>query len=581
MGPLPRMAGFSKGKVFRPLLWWMVVSFALLALRHHQQQERKATIQFAVSIDGRTGQPPYDAELNQLRFDAGQHSGLGQKKLTIRANDADPFVTNVFVWYGGKNLGNITLSRSRGTLDLSVIPHALRVEVTNREANRVLYNTTRESIGLPTGIYQVTARFARFTTERTTEIAPHRTERLVIDPGITALALNSQPTNAEFELNSVMPPEISVRSNTPVTITDLPSGQYELRIWRGDYQKTVPLKLDTSQRMNELSVQFDYGKLTINSDPSNATIHTSEKMLGQTPNVLILPTGLIRLAVRKEGFQTTNLTLTLQVNEERAMTLTLLSVDYIAAMEQARNLASGFSPDLDRALEEVNKALQIRPGDEAALQLKQSTAFNKHLRDARQFRRNRDFAKALVEVASALQLNATDADALALKLALEKEYQSFLQAVAEGRRALLRKIFEETEANFLHKDLFPAQTMQFTGELSTVRARIVEKLSGNPAWNIGRNEIVDQDVAIVQGAIRSFGIRQNTLLVIGQTAENEVTVHFKLWIYTLSNKVQITLGGVSDESFVPLHSSSPAIGAIGAEGRRARYLEEFKKRIQE
>ena len=71
------------------------------------------------------------------------------------------------------------------------------------------------------------------------------------------------------------------------------------------------------------------------------------------------------------------------------------------------------------------------------------------------------------------------------------------------------------------------------------------------------------------------------MLAIGQTAENEVTVHFKLWIYTRSNKVQITLGGVSDESFVPLHSSSPAIGAIGAEGRRTRYLEEFKKRIQE
>jgi hypothetical protein len=575
------MAGFLKGKVFRPLLCWIVISTGLLALRHHQQQERKATILFAVSVEGRTGQPPYEAELNQLHFEAGKHSGLGQKKLTIRANDTDPFVTNVFVWYGGKNLGNITLPRRRGTLDLSVIPHALRVEVTNREANRVLYNAARESITLPTGSYQVTARFARFTMERTIEIAPHRIERLVIDPGITALALDSQPTNAEFELNSVMPPDISVRSNTPVTITDLPSGQYELRIWQGDYQKTVPLKLNARQSTNQLSVQFDYGKLTINSDPSNATIHTSEKMLGQTPAVLTLPTGLIRLAVRKEGFQTTNLTLTLQVNEERSVELTLLSMGYITAMEQARDLASGFSPDLDRAIDEVNKALQIRPGDQAALQLKQAIAFNKHLLDARQFRRDREFAKALTEVESALEFNTTDTDALALKRELEKELQSFLQAVAEGRRALPQKIFEETEANFPHKDLFPAQTMQFTGELATVRARIVERLSGNPAWNIGRNEVVDQDVVLVQAAIRSFGIRQNTLLVIGQTAENEVTVHFKLWIYTLSNKVQITLGGVSDDSFVPLHSSSPAIGAIGAEGRRNRYLEEFKKRIQE
>ncbi len=130
--------------------------------------------------------------------------------------------------------------------------------------------------------------------------------------------------------------------------------------------------------------------------------------------------------------------------------------------------------------------------------------------------------------------------------------------LAAGRRELPWTIFEETQASFPHKDLFPVQKMQFTGQLAMVRARITERLTRDPAWSFGRNEVVDPDVAVMQAGIKSFGLRQNTLLVLGQTGENEVTIYFKLGIYTLANKVQITIGGASDESFVPLHPSSSA-----------------------
>src|SRR5688572_12008951 len=139
MEPLPHMAGSSKGKVFRPLLCWFIVSMLLLTWRHHQQQERSASIVFSVSIEGRPGNSLYTVTLNQRSFETADHSGLGRKKLFIQAKDADLFVTNVFVWYGGRNLGNITLPRSRGTLSLDITPRALHLEVTNNEAHRVLH----------------------------------------------------------------------------------------------------------------------------------------------------------------------------------------------------------------------------------------------------------------------------------------------------------------------------------------------------------------------------------------------------------------------------------------------------------
>lgn len=76
-----RTAMFSKGKVLRSLLIWLVFSVVLLAWHHHQQQERRATIQFTVSVEGKE-RPLCRAALGQRPFDTSEHSGLGQAYIT-------------------------------------------------------------------------------------------------------------------------------------------------------------------------------------------------------------------------------------------------------------------------------------------------------------------------------------------------------------------------------------------------------------------------------------------------------------------------------------------------------------------
>ena len=504
-----RMAGL-RGKVFRPLLGWFVVSLALLLWRNHQQQEQRAMLQFALSLEGRAGRPFYRAALNDIPFEAGAHSGLGRKQLRIEAHDAEPFVTNVLVGYGGINLGHIRLARSRGNLELKTVPVAGRVVIEGAETNRTLTQVSNQSISLPTGRYKVRAEFARMTTEREVEIAANRTRALTIDPGLTKLLLRSNPTNAEFELQSLTLAGVTVRSNTPVMVTELPAGEYHLRIWREDYEKTVPVKL-TAAGTNEFQVEFDYAKVTIKSEPSGASVRDGEKLLGTTPVSLTLPTGLYRLAVAKEGFFTTNVALSLLANEDRTVALSLLSEAYVFALERARNSASGFFADLDQALAAVNTALQAKPGDETAGALKQTITFQRHLRDGREFRRSRQIGRALDEVENALKLKAADADALALKRELEKEQQVALEAQAKARRERPRQVFEDAVQRLPHHDLFPSHESKLTGQVSEVRAKIMAALARSPEWSVTRLDKQEDEVVVIQADIKGLGSRQNAV----------------------------------------------------------------------
>lgn len=568
-----------QGKVFRPLLAWAIISFFLLTWHFHCRQEQRASIDFTVSLEGRDAGPIYQATLDGQSFDSGRNSGLWRKRLTIQAQDADPFSTNLFVWYGGKHLGNITLTRSRGTLDLSLNPTAVRVSVDGAEAKKDFHDITHESLSLPTGRYQLTAAFSRFATNSDVAVFAHQTTRVVIDPGITVLSLSSHPSNAEFELNSAALPRISIRSNTPTTLTDLPAGDYHLRIWRDDYEKIVPFRLNRASSTNELKVEFDYAQLAITSQPDGAEITDGDKRVGTTPATLTLPAGWHRLTVAKNGFRATNFSLTLEANKNLPFAVVLPSRAYLEAMEQARGKMSGLSADLDRALESAEKALQIQPDDATALELKEAILFQKHVRDARELRRNGLYAKANAEIGTALRINENDPDAIALKRDLEKDMQSAAQSRAEARRAFPAKVFQDRVFRLPYSNLFPSEKIELTGQMETARAAIVRALLKSPSWTIRRNEVNDE-AAIIQAEVKSFGSRHSVFFVVGQTTDTTVEVHFKLWFFSLGGNIQIGLGGFSDESYKPVHPSfEPPTAAATVKQRRARDLQEFRKRL--
>ena len=436
----------------RPLLWWFVASLLLLLWRFHYTHAARATVQFTVSLESKAGLLSAETTLNGRPYRAGEPSGVGWRKLRVRAPGFEPVETERFVWYGGVALGDLTLARSRGRLELDLTPAAESVRILGEEEDKTLDHATHGSFLLPTGRYAVMAKFARFSEERTVEIDRDQTNRVVLTPKLTTLVLNSAPDGTEFELTSVKPPEVRVSGRTPATVADLPSGEYALSMWRGRYRKQLSIPL--SGPTNRHDVEFRYAKVAVSSEPPDAAISDGERVVGRTPANLELVPGTYRLQIDKDGYLGTNVSLTLAETDTRAVAVTLVNGTFLEALERARNAFSGFSADYDRALADVDQALRIKPADETALGLKRNIEFNRYMRSARRLQSAGDFANALSAADAALKLGVNDADVAALNDELLKGQRDAAVAQAEVRRNRPLKKLPELTRKLAYDELF-------------------------------------------------------------------------------------------------------------------------------
>jgi len=585
------MPSVSRG-AFRPLLWWFVASSLLFLWQYHQGRARRSAIQFSLSMEGGRDLFLPNVILDGLPYRAGEPCGVGWKMLVVRALNAEPFKTNCFVWYGGKSFGAITLARTRGSIGLEISPPAESIRIVGPDSTKTLTKISHESVVLPTGQYAIEASFAHLSISRTVEVLADQTTPVVISYKPTTLRLSSDPDNAEFELKSKTSPEITVTGHAPTEITDLPVGDYELRMARGDYQKVLPIKLK-AEGTNEIKVEFRYAKLSIASEPSEAAISDGTRIFGKTPTTFDLQPGSYNFQINKDGYFGTNVQVVLSETDTNLVSVILINVSFVEAVDRARNQSSGFLADYDHALADVEKALQIRPGDETALQLKQKILFDQRVQKTRQFLRNGDFSKGLSEADAALKLSANNAEVLSLKeeltkgqAAAENEAAKAKLAVAaereKARRDHPKRELEKQTSSLVYQDLFPSQSSAFAGSLETVHSAILRAFGRNPAWKIESDNKSDPDTVVLRVHRKQFGAKQEATLVLGQTSENEVTVWFKLFSLTLGFDDGLVLKTPPGELYKPVDRRYFADRyAQTMDGIRTSNLQEFNKRIEE
>ena len=287
------------------------------------------------------------------------------------------------------------------------------------------------------------------------------------------------------------------------------------------------------------------------------------------------------LSLTLPGYRTTNLFFTVSGKEPRTISVELTTNDYAQAMERARAKLSANVPDYAGALAEVDKALKIRSTADA-LSLKQEIQFRSHVSNARQFERNRDYAKALAELDAALILRPTDAEALAFKRTVAEEKKRLDQSLAAKRRAHPQQIFRTMSEKYQYDELFEAQTLQFKGTLETVRNAIIAGLARKPSWNLTGNHKRDDDTSVLQFETQGFGSKHSALVVAGQTADNEVSVYFKIISLSLGSNIQIGFTGISEESYKPMHPRYVPEARVPAIQRNlARDTQDFRVRIED
>ncbi len=563
--------GRIKNRACRPVLGGLVVSSLLLGWRFHYTHAARATIRFTVALEGASGRVSPDVSLDGRRYEAKSPSGLGRKTVQIGAPGYESFGTNVFIWYAGAAFGDVTLARSRGRLDLEFSPAVESVFIRGSETNTRLNRITQGSLHLPTDRYSVVAKFARFSVERTVDVTRNQSTRVAITPSLATLNLASTPAGAEFELRSVKPPEIGLNGRTPVTISDLPSGAYSLVIWRGGSRKSRAITLGGTRATNDLTVDFPYAKVTVTSEPANATIHDGDVMVGRTPALLEFAPGPHTVRIEKEGHFGTNVSLTVAETDSRTVAVTLGNVSFISALARARNAASSSSPEYERAWGDVLNALEIKPGDEDALALKRSIEFKMHMRDAKLFQGTGGLETALMFTGKALELGVNDAEVLALKEELLKG-QRAAEAKAEVRRNRPQKLLTEATASLEHDALFEPQILRFKGSLIALRSGVFRAFLRKPDFSIQQTDRAELEAIVIKAETKDRATPKTVVLVVGQTAESEVTVCFKLFGFVQGD---IELG-----TFLPMHTRfAKEIPAAKIEEMRAKDISDFKERL--
>ena len=296
-GPSPgQTARAGSWRAFRPLIIWLVLAMPILGWDIHRRNAARTFLRADVKLEGGALEAPLQIEVSGKPFSLREPVPVGNQVIKIWSQDTEVWETNKFIWYGENPLGTVQLKRSRGELRVAVKPAPVQVSITGRLTNATSQTASPVFQGLPVGNYRVRLRFQHFTREVTATVTRSTTSTLDESFPAGNLQIGSEPPGARYELRNV-------RGDAPALISDLPPGEHHLVLTRGDYTKTQTLTVSRSQTA-EARIVFEYGKVSVTSEATNAVVSLDDKTSGNTPMVLgnLMP-GRYKIEAAREGFQ--------------------------------------------------------------------------------------------------------------------------------------------------------------------------------------------------------------------------------------------------------------------------------------
>ncbi len=444
-------------KPFQPLIIYLIVSLPILGWDTHRRLAARTFLRADVTLEGTRLEAPLQMEIDGQPHALIRSVTPGFKTIRLSSRDTEAWETNKFVWYGENSLGTVQLKRSRGDLRVAVKPAPLEASITGRFTNTTSSSSTPTFTGLPVGDYRVRLRFEHFSREVRTTVTRGPVNTLSQSFPVGHLQIESEPPDASYELQNEDFDPVHVRGATPAQIKDLPPGGYRLKVSRGDYVLPRLFSLNAGQT-NTIRTVFEYGKLNISSEPTNAAVTLNGTNAGHTPVLLEnLQPGQYTVEAAQEGFHPARWLVEVKGNETVVLSTNLLSVRYTEAMRRAKEHLYGFPKDYHAALTEVAEALAAKPGDTAATELKQEAQYLSHQQDAREALLAGQLTNALKSVELALNLKPEGREATELKADIERAVRE-----AEERRQMeaRRKAEEEQRRIAAEKEATRRQNMQ-------------------------------------------------------------------------------------------------------------------------
>lgn len=521
-----------------PLIAWLCLVLVLYGIRLHERWMEKTRLNFSVSLEGRNVDYDAVAKLDGERISSGERISLGWHTLTIAHPKGIGFSTNLGTWYGGHDLGMINLPRAKGTLQVSLNRPAKKVAIRGPEWRLELTNSAGGTWTVPTDAYEVEAQFAYVTDRERANVAMNLPSTVRIAPPFGVARINSSHSDTRYRFTGKNN-YVDVSGSLPVTVEELPAGEYELRTERLGEQRLETLFV-TADRTNDVLTTFSYGALTLDTDPEGATVFDgSGKERGRTPvTYKELRQGTRQFRFEHDGYAPVLANIQITLNETNLFHTNLVSRIYASALERTqRYFAAG---EYQEAAKAADDALGYEAGDPVATELKRKAIGNGHLARARSFAERGDYSSALDELKSASELIPENAQITELVVTyteiqnkvLEREAERKAKQRAEEEREAkingIRLSLTATCSRYKGFEAFAVHELSTAKDIKEVAKAIAQVMTLEaPAFETARYEWQHDDL-IMEFKQGVFDGSRQCVIVGGQVSTNECVICFRV-----------------------------------------------------
>jgi tetratricopeptide (TPR) repeat protein len=558
-------------RVLRPLAWWLLLVLVLFAIRTHQRLMERTRLDFTVSLAGNTIFPEPVAMLDGKEAYNDQLVSLGNHQFTVTHPKGEPFATNLFIWYGGHNFGNIDLKRAKGTLSIRVDPPAPRLSIQGPEFSVTLTNSTGFSDSVPTDQYTVEAQYRHWQKSQTIAVNENSACNLTIAPKIGALQLACNQSEATFQLLN-LDDQLVEAGDFPATIVELPEAGYKLVALHHNHQWTEYPAVKGGIT-NTVTVEFKYGKATLETIPAGAAVTSNGHYLGVTPLTLTeLQPGTWNFDLRLDNYEPITATLAVAAYETASFYTNLVSQSYTGAMRSARGFMD--AANYKRAIEALDDALRVQSDDPAATALRREAIGLANIQRAETLGNKGDYVAGELALNNAL-IALPDNERAKQMLADFKQHEpAQLEQIRLERLNRPRVVYNEALGQYTDVSLFEDHELKTAKPASEAAAAIVQALqTGQPPFKVTRSQSPKPDTFAIEAMLELPGLlgegttsgRRRCIIVCGQTTDQETEILFKVMEYTAKTTIKFSIANLlqtattDNVNYIPIHPSRLAM----------------------
>ena len=574
--------------VLRPLIWWLLLVLGMYAIRTHQRLSAQTHLSFAALLQGQPVSYEVTPSLENdpsATFASGSRIPIGWHQLTLRHPKAEPFTTNLFIWYGEHDLGKIALTRATGSLIVKASPPAGLIEIRGPEYSIKLTNSPGITVTVPTDRYTVHAYYRHWQQGQETTVSSFASGAAGFSPRLGAFELTCNQAGAVFRVLNARE-QLLETGELPATLQEMPEGTYKLvTTHHGNlFEQAMTVKAGGTNRSE---VRISYGKAVLETVPPGATVYDLDgRELGLTP--LALPevrVGPWEFTLRLNDYDMATGSLSITADGPNHFHTNLISHYYTLAMENARRAYAG--QEYDRAVEAASEALKHRPDDSAALNLGRDATGQVHLARAQSLAQQGDFSGAIKEVNAALkflpgkdyvstllagyqQREAEQAEAQKLRHEQELGEQQARQQLRQ-----IHEVFNALAGGYENAPMFSQHELIASNLVNGfLGAAINNALSGGePTFKILDYKWPRADTFTIQARhFIGLGYRE-CLIVGGQVRPGEARVVFKVFEYEHLPDVSL-FGGL-------LNFSARFTSTLQDSQSNQQYAEKMHQRVME